>query len=617
MTAAASSSTYSLSKTWRLLQAGVGLIWAADRRVFLAMLGVQIVAAAAVAAQLLAGREVLAEIIEAASEGGGLGGVVVGITVLVVMTIILGFATAAQPALGRLLGELSIVHAFRLVFNVSYAAELRAFDDPDFYDRLRRAKVSLLAPMQISSHIATIGGAALIIAGVTVALAIIQPLLVPLVLLGFVPLLIATTKSSRELYDFAFGFAPHDRKLIYVDGLLTSQEAAAEVRAFSLYDFLIRFYDRYAGERLENVRRLADAELKRSAAASAASAVIRGGAFALLVYLLLSGHLRLASAAVAAIAIQVLGSRLDGLSASLMALYQNVLFLDDLVSFLERARAADERAKRLPRAAAISPFDELAVDDVHYTYDVSDNGAPTEAVKGVSFHIRKGEVVALVGENGSGKTTLAKLLCGLYRPTSGRILWDGVDIATVEPAAVRDQVGVIFQDFQKYQLTAWENIAAGRPEIGDDRPRVLDAARLANADEFLAPLPHGYETILSKQWPGGEDLSIGQWQRVAAARAFFRDAAFLVLDEPTAALDARAEQQLFERIRELCRGKTVLLISHRFSTVRSADRIMVLERGRIVETGTHSELVTARGTYHELFTLQAAAYVDEVPVPAS
>jgi ATP-binding cassette subfamily B protein len=224
------------------------------------------------------------------------------------------------------------------------------------------------------------------------------------------------------------------------------------------------------------------------------------------------------------------------------------------------------------------------------------------------MRIGPGEVIALVGENGSGKTTLAKLLGTLFTPTQGRVLWGGEDVRILDRDEVRRQVGIIFQDFVRYQLTARENIGYGRPEAVDDVEGIAAAARQAGADAFLERLPEGYETVLGKEFTGGYDLSLGQWQRIALARAFFREARLLVLDEPTASLDARSEHELFEYVQALAQGRSVLLISHRFSTVKSADRIYVLHQGEIVEEGSHDELVAQGGRYAELFGLQAAAY---------
>jgi ATP-binding cassette subfamily B protein len=231
-------------------------------------------------------------------------------------------------------------------------------------------------------------------------------------------------------------------------------------------------------------------------------------------------------------------------------------------------------------------------------------------VTGVSLEIGAGEIVALVGENGSGKTTLAKLLCRLYLPERGRVLWDGMDTATVDPDELRRSVAVIFQDFQRYHLPARDNIGLGRHDAADDLDAIRRAARQADADGFVAALPDGYDTMLGPEFTKGTDLSIGQWQRMALARAFFRDAPLVILDEPTAALDPRAEHELFERIRALLAGRTVLLISHRFSSVRAADRIYVMDGGQVAESGTHAELMAAGGQYAELFTLQASAYLE-------
>jgi ATP-binding cassette, subfamily B, bacterial len=226
----------------------------------------------------------------------------------------------------------------------------------------------------------------------------------------------------------------------------------------------------------------------------------------------------------------------------------------------------------------------------------------------VSLEIRRGQVVALVGENGSGKTTIAKLLAGLYTPTSGAITWDGVDVATMDAGSLRSSVGVLFQDFVKYALTAAENIGVGRTERTADDGAVRSAARRAGAESFILRLKDGYATQLGAQYWGGSELSIGQWQRLAMARAFFRDAPLLILDEPTASLDPRAEAQLFEDIRELYRGRTVVVISHRFSSVRTADRIYVLAEGKVVEEGDHKSLMEQHGLYAELYTMQASAF---------
>jgi ATP-binding cassette, subfamily B, bacterial len=320
-----------------------------------------------------------------------------------------------------------------------------------------------------------------------------------------------------------------------------------------------------------------------------------------------SGRMGLAAAGAAVFGLYQLGGRLRGLYMSATSLYEATLFIRDYSTFLEdeperwRRDGADRGAPR--------GFQRLTAEDVSFTYPESDR----PAVDGVSIEVGAGEVIALVGENGSGKTTLAKMLAGLYRPEKGRILWDDIDLQNVDADQLRDSIAVIFQDFERYLLPARENVGLGRSELIEDLEAIRAASERADADRFLVDLPEGYETMLGREFAGGYDLSIGQWQRVALARAFFRDAPFVILDEPTAALDARAESQLFDRMRELLEGRSVVLISHRFSSVRNADRIYVMHDGRVVEHGPHDELMAAEGLYAELFTLQARAYLDTKP----
>jgi ATP-binding cassette subfamily B protein len=273
----------------------------------------------------------------------------------------------------------------------------------------------------------------------------------------------------------------------------------------------------------------------------------------------------------------------------------------DLDAFIRRVPARPAGRSALEAAG---PLRDLRADGVGFRYP----GTDRDALEDVSVSIGAGEVVAFVGENGSGKTTLVKLLTGMFTPSRGRVLWNGADLRGIDVATIRPQIGVIFQDFVRYQLSARDNVGFGRSEVIDDADRLISAARRAGAHEHLSGLPEGYETVLGKEFAGGYDLSGGQWQRLALARAFFRDAPLLVLDEPTASLDARSEHEVFERVRELARGRSVLLISHRFSTVRSADRIYVMERGQVIEAGSHDELVAYGGRYAELFDLQASAY---------
>jgi ATP-binding cassette subfamily B protein len=283
------------------------------------------------------------------------------------------------------------------------------------------------------------------------------------------------------------------------------------------------------------------------------------------------------------------------------------LFLEDFTSFVAPTAAAHaaDPSSPVPAVPPLPPLSTLRVEAVTFQYPSS----PAPCLHDVSIEIGAGEVVALVGENGSGKTTLAKVLAGLYPPLQGVVRWAEHDLRDFDPRAVRSSMTVLFQDFIRYHMTARENVGIGRWESIDDHEGIEAAARRAGADAALEALPARYDTWLGPEFFGGSDLSVGQWQRLALARAFFRDAELVVLDEPTSALDPRAEAELFSGMRALCAGRSVLLISHRFSSVRSADRIYVLQQGRIVEQGTHDELMVRGGVYAELFTLQASLYL--------
>jgi ATP-binding cassette subfamily B protein len=331
------------------------------------------------------------------------------------------------------------------------------------------------------------------------------------------------------------------------------------------------------------------------------TALLIGGSLGLIITFVADGKLSLAGAGAAAGGILLLSSQLQGLALSAGSLYESSLFITDFTSFVSL----------LPQVTSVrgdrpvpERFDTISARGVSFTYP----SRSEPALRDVSLELPEGHVIALVGANGSGKTTLAKILAGLYPPASGSVLWDGGDLAQFDPSALRARMAILFQDFVRYQLSASENIGFGNGRLVDDQAAIVEAAKSAGAHEFLSALPEGYETMLGPEFYGGVDLSGGQWQRVALARAFLRDARLIILDEPTASLDPRSEVELFARVRELFAGRTVVLISHRFASVRMADHIYVLEQGQIVEHGSHTELMAVEGTYAHLFTLQASAY---------
>jgi ATP-binding cassette, subfamily B, bacterial len=587
----------------RLCREAVRLVWAAGRRELLVVLAIKTVNGLGLAAVLLLGKEVLDGVIAAGRSGAGASTVLPTLLLLTIVMAGLGFLSAIGREHREILAELTSRHAQSQIIDVACAVELEAYETPAFHNRLARAAGGgQFRPWQVVEGLTGLAGAAIGIAGITLALLALQPWLVPLVLAAGVPLLIAVAKGGELMFRFHHRMTEAERRRNYLYMLLSGKDAAKELRAFGLAGFLRERFDRLYDEHMDELRKVARRRLRVAVLGNLATTVVLAGIVAALLVLALSGRIDLADAGTAAGAVFVLGERLMNAVFSAGMLYESSLFIEDFTSFV--AMAPEVEARR-SRGLAPAGFRRLRVEEVSFTYP----SATTPALTGVSMEIGAGEIVALVGENGSGKTTLAKLLCRLYLPHAGRVLWDEVDTATADPDELRRSVAVIFQDFLHYSLPAAENVGMGRHQRIGDIAAIRGAAVHTGADEFLVKLPDGYETMLGPEFEGGKELSVGQWQRVALARAFFRDAPFIILDEPTAALDARAEHELFESIRTLCRGRSVLLISHRFSSVRSADRIYVLDGGRVVESGSHDELMDLGGRYAELFTLQASAYL--------
>ncbi len=501
------------------------------------------------------------------------------------------------------------------VVDVASQVDMAQFETPEFQDRLSRAQQAMGRLFQVTFSTVGLVRNVATIAGVAVALFLLEPLLLAVLLVGFVPTWVTSMAISRRVHQFTWEMTPNDRKRAYVFSLFTAREHAKEVRVFGLTKYLRGLYEQLSDERLARLLMHLRDRARLSFVGSLGSSLLQAVGYGLLAYLTLTGRLGLPEAGAAAAAAGQLRGGLSGLVGSASSLYESSLFLYDAEIFLSLLQTL-----RRARGTARGPerFGRIEMRGVDFRYPSPPIDGPTAprplsrpALRSVSMEIVAGEVVALVGENGSGKTTLAKMLTGLYQPDAGRILWDGIDVATLDPEWLHDRVAVLFQDFARFMLTAKENIGLGRVRRIDDLDAIVEAAERSGAHPFIQQWDAGYDTVLGPVFAGGKDISIGQWQRIALARAFFRDAPLVILDEPTAALDARAEHDLFERMRDLFEGRSVLLISHRFSSVRSADRIYVLHEGEIVESGTHEELMARGARYAELFTMQAKAYFPE------
>jgi ATP-binding cassette subfamily B protein len=590
----------------RITADAIRMVWAASPRLLVASIGLKLVNGAGLALVLIFSRNLIGDVLAADTTTAppGIGAVAPQLVTVLGIVALLGLVTAAGREVREILSETTARHAKQAIIDVATRVELSAYETPSFHDRLVRAAAGEHRPIQmVDGLIGTIGAIASV-GGIVIALLAIQPWLVPLLFLAGLPLLAGVMKAGQAMFGFHLRMTSVARARNYLYRLLTDKDPAKEVRAFGLAEYLTDrhgvLYERHMAELRKTTRK----RFRIAIASTLGLSGALGAGIAGLLALAMSGRLELAETATAAGALLILGERIMTAVSSVGEMYEAGLFVEDFTTFLATAPLTHGATGTEPAPAN---FGRISVEHVTFTYPA----ARTPALRDVSLEIPAGGVIALVGENGSGKTTLAKLLSRLYLPDSGRIAWDGADTAELDAGQLRRRIAVIFQDFARYDLTARENIGLGAVEHIDDLPPIRAAAVHAGADAYLTALPAGYETILSPEYDGGRDLSVGQWQRVALARAFIRDAPLIILDEPTASLDPRAEHDLFTRIRQLYAGRTVLLISHRYNTVRDADHIYVLDNGRIIEHGSHDRLIATAGVYAELFTLQAAAYTGE------
>ena len=524
------------------------------------------------------------------------------------LLIELGLAVASD-VLGRLVALVDSLLSERFTNATSvrlmeHAAtlDLEDFEDSELQDSLDRARRQTMGRMTLMTQLFGQAQDAVTVVSFAAGLVVYAPWLIVLLLVALLPAFIGEAHFNALNYSLNFAWTPERRELEYVRQTGASVETAKEVKIFGLSGFLIARYRRLADGFYAANRKLAIGRAGWGSLLTALGTLGYYVAYAYIAWRTVRGEFSIGDLSFLAGSFRRLRNLLEGLLTGFSTVAGQALYLDDLYSFFEIEPEIVSPPD--PKPFPVPIREGFVFEDVGFRYP----GAERWAVRNLSVHLRAGEVLALVGENGAGKTTLVKLLARLYDPDEGRILLDGVDLREYDLDVLRSQVGVIFQDFVRYHLTAADNIAVGRIEAREDRERIRQAARRSLADEVIERLPQGYDQVIGKRFRTGVDLSGGEWQKVAIARAYMRDAQLLILDEPTAALDARAEFEVFQRFKDLSADKTAVLISHRFSSVRMADRILVMNEGRFEALGTHEELMAQRGRYAELFELQAAGY---------
>jgi ATP-binding cassette subfamily B protein len=521
--------------------------------------------------------------------------------------MLIGLVAAAARSLAALATEAQSQavtdHMFEVLHRKSIDVDLAYYEDPRYHDTLHRAQLEApYRPQRILGSLTQVVQSLATLGGLIGLLATAHWLLPFLLLVVVIPAYAVRVRHSDRKYDWQRKRAETQRRALYLDRLLVHEDHAKELRIFGLGPELIRRFRalrdqlRHESLRLEGVRTRGDILSHVPAAVSAFAA------YALIVHRTLSGALTVGDLVMYLGAVQRGLSLVQSVFGGLGSLYENNLFLSTLDDFLDLEQAVAEPDSPAPVPSAASGG--FALEGVRFSYPTGTRAL----LESVDLRVAPGEMVALIGANGSGKTTIAKLLCRLYDPTDGRVTLDGTDVREFATSEYRAQVAAIFQDFVRYQMSARDNIAFGDVRKDPDTHFVEQAARRSGAHATIGRLPRGYDTTLGNWFEDGSELSTGEWQKVALARAFASPARLLILDEPTSALDAESEMEVFERVRQMARNRAVLAISHRFSTVRMADRIYVLESGGIVESGTHGELMSLGGRYAHLFELQASAF---------
>jgi ATP-binding cassette, subfamily B, bacterial len=510
--------------------------------------------------------------------------------------------TRATTLVDSLLGDLFSNHTSIQIMQHAAILDLDQFEDSTFYDKLERARQQTVGRTILLSQVLGQIQDLITMGFLAAGLIVFNPWLILLLFIAVLPAFVGESYFNDQNYSLSRRQTPERRELDYIRYIGASDETAKEVKVFNLSAFLIDRFRHLSARFYKDNKKLA---IKRSVWGTAFSlfgSLGYYGAYVFIISKTIAGSLTIGDLTFLAGSFRQLRSLLEGILSRFTAVSQGAIYLKDFFDFFDIQPKIKLSSNGRPFPKNIQHG--FTFENVGFKYANSERWANRH----LNFTLHAGEKLALVGENGAGKTTLVKLLARLYDPTEGRILLDGYDLREYDLTDLHEQVGVIFQDYLRYQMTVSQNIAVGNIGEKENRELIINSARQSLADILVQKLPGKYDQALGKRFNQGVELSGGEWQKIALARAYMKEAQLLILDEPTSALDARAEYHVFQRFSELTKGKTAVLISHRFSTVRMADRILVLDQGELLEEGTHEELLNKKGRYAELFNLQAMGY---------
>ncbi len=593
----------------RYLPAFFRLVYDVAPRLTIVNFVLRLVQAGIPLAMLYVGKLIIDEIVRLSglaagpTYGGGDFSTIIWLVAIELGLALLSEAISRAMTLGEnLLGDLFANETSVRIIRKAAELDLYQFEDADFYDKLERARRQTTSRTVLMGQVLTQVQDVLTLVFLMVGIIVYSPWLILILSISVIPAFLGESHFNRNSYSLTQSWTPQRRELDYLRYIGASDETAKEIKLFGLSDFIATRFETLSDEFYNANRKLSVERATFGGLLSAIGTISYYGAYVYILWQTAVGLITVGTLTFLGGSFQRLQSLLQGLVARLSRISESALYLKDLFEFfdLQPMIADHDTALEFPRPVRHG----FVFEDVGFQYP----GSKKWAVRHISFTLAPGEKLALVGENGAGKTTLVKLLARLYEPSEGRILLDGRDLRDYQLESLRSAIGVIFQDFIRFQFSAGDNIGVGEVGKMTQRAHVESAASKSLADTVISTLPGGYEQVLGKRFHGGVELSGGQWQKIALGRAYMKDAELLILDEPTSALDARAEHEVFERFSALLQGKAAVLISHRFSTVRMADRILVLNGGEIEEVGSHAELLTKGGKYAELFELQAAGY---------